>query len=403
MGALVAALILLMLAGVAVSGVIQIRIENTQSQLTGALRPAQLDAAGLGQASADQETAERGYLLTGDASVLADYQSASADAARYRQALGRDLADDPEAGRLLASFDEAATAWRTQSAEPEIAKAQHGALTGAGLVNSVMGSERRFQVVRTRLADLQEHVRQRTAAAVDANNSSQKLLSWLTLGGAIAAIALSLVAVVVLRYSLYRPLSRLVTSVRHVSAGHWDHSVPVTGPEEVATVASAVETMRLRILDDAAQSAAAQDQLARLEEGERIAFNLNDTVVAALFRTSLAVQSIASRHPAVADDLAITVADIDRIIRDLQAVASGMTARPEQGALSERVTEMIDGVTHGRDPAPGLRLAGALTEPISGAVVDEVVDLLRHVFRGTAGDTDPSTIEISLKIGRAHV
>lgn len=396
MGVLVAALFLLFLGVVAATGVLQARIGDTQARLTGSYRPAQVAVAGLTQAYADQEAGERGFLLTGDVTALDPYWSGTAEASTHRYELDRALAGDPTAERLLARLDQAAATWRTESAEPDIAQVQRGALVGSALASSALASERRFADVRTRLVDLQEYVRRQSGDQVDAINGSQTAQNRLVIGSAVAAIALGVVAIVVLRNSLYRPLSRLVTSVRHVSAGHWDQSVAVTGPEEVATTAAAVETMRLRILEQTARSAAAQEQLARFEEAERIAFDLNDTVVAELFRTSLAVQSVASRYPVAADELTSVSHDLHRIIRELQAVASGAGTGPSKGAFIERVMELIDDCARGRGSAPRLHLEGDVTGRLSGSLADDVIDVLRRVLRVEPVRVGSTDLEISL-------
>ena len=106
-----------------------------------------------------------------------------------------------------------------------------------------------------------------------------------------AFVVLVFIAGLMLRNSLSRPLTSLVAEVKRVAEGELGHSVDVAGPAELATVAAAVETMRVRIIAQTARAMEMQRQLDLTEESERIAGGLQDLVIRRLSGTGLVLQS----------------------------------------------------------------------------------------------------------------
>lgn len=94
-----------------------------------------------------------------------------------------------------------------------------------------------------------------------------------------AFVVLVFIAGLMLRNSLSRPLTSLVAEVKRVAEGELGHSVDVAGPAELATVAAAVETIRVRIIAQTARAMEMQRQLDLTEESERIAGGAQDPAV----------------------------------------------------------------------------------------------------------------------------
>ena len=92
------------------------------------LLPAQDDVAALGRAYVDQETGQRGFLLTASNTFLDPYNEGKADADRLVAGLRNNLAGDAEATQLLAAVVAAGEDWTTQAAEPQIAARLAGPL-----------------------------------------------------------------------------------------------------------------------------------------------------------------------------------------------------------------------------------------------------------------------------------
>ncbi|HSK58061.1 MAG TPA: CHASE3 domain-containing protein, partial [Actinomycetospora sp.] len=157
-----------------VAGLAQSRVADGVTQLAADTLPAHRETRALITASLDQETGQRGYLLLGDPSFLAPYhagQEVEADAVAALAELHR---DDPAANAQLAAATSTLTAWHREVAEPTIAA------RGAGPVptEQLQAAERRgtelFDMLRQRLAALEEHTVTQQRAQLDAVVAAQR-------------------------------------------------------------------------------------------------------------------------------------------------------------------------------------------------------------------------------------
>jgi CHASE3 domain sensor protein len=398
----VGGLLLLLLLTAGTTTTVRLRVTSIGHRLTETLRPAQSAAADLTKAYIDEETGERGFLLTNDLSFLEPYNSGELAAANARSQLTTRFADDTVSTGILADVGKAAVAWRTQVSDPEIAAFKSGSLTGPALVASVGKGRELFNALRVRLSDLQERINQLVSVALQDSSAAQTAANDVTIAAAIAAIVLASLAIWQLRTSFARPLNRLVTQVRRVSGGDLDHSVDVSGPLEVRTVGGAVEAMRTRILAESARSACAAQQVAKYEEAERIASSLGDTVIRQLFTTSLALQSAASRYPVASPVLASAIRDIDKALKDLQSAIFELTSAPGRQPLGNQVLDLVDQLEAGLGAAPEVQLVGGLDsellQPVAADVVAVVRDVVSAVVRPAGSGVSLSTNDGQLRL-----
>lgn len=400
---LVGGLLLLLLVTVAATLLVQQRLADARGVLITVLRPAQVTAVAFSQDYVDLETAERGFLLTGDPQQLAPYQQGVTETATLRQRLNALLGDDPQSAMLLHEIDTAALAWRTQSTDPEIAGRRAGTLTTAALQAKVPTDDTLFGILRGNLNALQARANQLVANETQTANSAQNLVSQVSLGAAVLAVLLAGVAAWVLRQSLSKPLAGLIAQVRRVRGGDLNRAVIATGPAEIAEVAQAVDAMRVRIITESEQASTSQQLLARYEEAERIGRNLNETVVQRLFRTGLDLQSAASRQPGMSPVLASAVDNIDRAIRELQAGIFGLTVPPSQEGLSTRVLEVVSDSEPELGLAPRVHFGGRLDGRMRPQVEDEVVDALRGILGGLIEQGRHESVRIALDIAEGQL
>jgi len=112
---------LLVLAGALAGATLLNRTDNVSRELTDDIQPARVAAAQLQAALRDQETGERGYLISADRQFLGPYfdgqhaEQAAAEDIRRRLGHRADLIAD------LDAIETASAAWRTNYAEPLIA------------------------------------------------------------------------------------------------------------------------------------------------------------------------------------------------------------------------------------------------------------------------------------------
>ena len=219
-------------------------VADAVHELSGRALPAQDDAAALSGAYVDQETGLRGFMLTGDPSLLDPYNQGRAEADRLVANLRKNLAGDVEGSQLLSAVVAAAADWTAQAAEPEIAARRAGPVTPAQLESMTGTGKRLFDALRTQLAALQARTGQLIDAQLDRVNSAQLVANIAQGIGSFLLFAVVGATVWLSRRLLTRPFNSVLGDVTAVANGAYDRPIRVMGPREVAVLAGAAETMR---------------------------------------------------------------------------------------------------------------------------------------------------------------
>lgn len=394
--ALVGGLLLLLLVTAAATTAARLYITSVGDHVRGALRPAQQSAAALSMDYVDMESGFRGFLLTREDQFLAPYESGSADVVRQEQRLRQLLSFDATSLRLIDAIDAANADWQQRAIAPGIAAARDGSLDSAMMLsNAQMGNES-FEVVRTRLAELQAQVDELTAAGLQQTSGAQRTVNTLTIVCAGLALLIGLITVLLLRRSLDAPLRRLLAQVRRVSDGELDRGVDGSGPAEVAELGRAVETMRVRILSEIGRATEASEQLVRLAETDRIARELGDTVIKKLFGIGLALQSATARFPVARPVFNRAVADLDQAINQLRSSLYGHIPPPPGQSLGLAVQTLVTDLESEVGVVPELVLTGDLDRELPDTVVAEVLGVLHEAMGALLGPGLAESVEIGL-------
>jgi signal transduction histidine kinase len=217
----------------------------------------------LGTAFVDQETAVRGFAISGKEDNLAPYTRGQADEKRYLAeidgVLGTSAADD----RIRVDVDEVgarAQAWRTEIAEPVITAVRaQGTAKGQALVEAA--STARFDQLRAALSQLQADilvVRDATAAAAKA--SSNTLVSLEAIGALVVMLA-GILLLILLDRLVSRPVMELAEQVRQVADGAYDTELSGRGSPELITLATDVDGMRRQIAAELTEVREARAQI----------------------------------------------------------------------------------------------------------------------------------------------
>lgn len=236
--------------------------DDASAHLQRTLEPARLELRTLLTALVDQETGERGYLLTGDERFLEPYvagEATAADAlARLRELLDHD--DD-----LLAGVDRIASrveAWQQLGADFEIAAKRDGRdSVVAALVASGSGSEL-FSDLRVEIDDTKAAIDEAAAHERDEVDRLDGVLLVVDLATLLLTAGLLLVTAVLARAWFTRPLQVLAGSVQDVAAGALHSTVTASGPPEFSELAADVDAMRRRILAEVEEAERAREALA---------------------------------------------------------------------------------------------------------------------------------------------
>ncbi len=346
-------------AGTVVSGFVLINSAVTQRdalvqqrRLTAALT----DAGTLLARYTDEETALRGYLLSGgQALFLQPYTNAErvippleADLQRQTNASATARA---EVTALVASHQQ----WSTAILEPELAQAKGGQLPLAVKSEASGAGKARFDDIRAADAKLTATLSDRFRVVSDrAASAGSRLRTDLFLVLAFLLVVLVTLMVGLLRF-VVGPLARVGSDLRKVSGGALDHAIADQGPTEVRNVALDAEAMRRRLRTEVANVARGEEALDQHGPAVR-------ALQLALAPTALAVPGIevATRLEPAQGLLAGDWLDLVPLFGDRLAVVigdvSGHGPRPAVFAL--RLKTMISAeLVGGRSPAAALHSA----------------------------------------------
>ena len=236
--------------------------EDASRRLHDTFEPALLELQALLTSLVDQETAERGYLLTGDESFLEPYDTGRAATSAGIDRL-RHLLDGR--ARMLAALEQVRSGvaeWQELGADPEIAAKRDG---NDEVVRSLVaegGGARLLLTVRTNIRELQGALRAEIADERDDLERLDRILVVVDLITLLAALVLLLVTAVLARRWVTRPLAILGRSVRDVVDGSLRSTVTADGPPELTELASDIDAMRRRVLAEVEEAERAREALA---------------------------------------------------------------------------------------------------------------------------------------------
>ena len=239
---------------------------RSDDQLTGRLDPAISDVDTLLTAFVDEETATRGYLLSGDATFLQPFDAAQPVIAADTAELDRLTAGDPVARRDIGAVLAAHGTWRTTAADPEQGDVRAGDLAAGRTLEASGVGKTAFDGLRIATADLGTHLEQQRLAVESRNRADQTRV--LVVGGTVVALLLLLLLTggMLLWRGILRPLQLLGTAADRVSLIDPDVALPAAVPPEIRNVGRAVERMRSQLARQLRTAREAQEALAQRGE-----------------------------------------------------------------------------------------------------------------------------------------
>ncbi len=210
--------------------------------------------AQLSTAYADQETGERGYVLSdGDPTFLEPYARGRAIARTLVAQLHADL-DVPALRRRLDVLTRAVASWQRQAADPEIALARNGEGEAAMARVAEGTGKDLFDQVRAALGPLAARVQAEENRAEQRVNDIRGRLTALFAAIVAVAVVGAVGAGFLIRRWITRPIDDLADEVRRVRTGALDSPIQITGPPELASLALDVDAMRGRIRQQLVES-----------------------------------------------------------------------------------------------------------------------------------------------------
>ncbi|MFC9976828.1 ATP-binding protein [Spirillospora sp. NPDC127200] len=257
-GSVVLGLLLLVAIGQTVLALYQ--HNQARAVLVEQVGPATLKQFDLTSAFGRQDSAIRAYASTGDRAQLDLYRKGVQEEAAATAEMRRLLRGVPKTQPVLDRLTRVTAdggAWRRGFAEPIAAGAGGGDLPAA----TERSGGALFATIRSDITGLQDALTGLHGQAADDLERRATITYW-SIGVALLIIVLASAAMgLLIRQTVLRPVSDLSTRVRAVSQGDFTHPLDIHGPAEIDELATIIDAMRRRILDEWRVSSEARQQL----------------------------------------------------------------------------------------------------------------------------------------------
>jgi signal transduction histidine kinase len=147
------------------------------------------------------------------------------------------------------------------------------------------------------------------------------------------------------------------------------------------------------------------EQIALLEDRDRIARDLHDLAIQRLFATGITLQSAVRfvDHPVAGERLLRAVDDLDETIKIIRTTIFGLRRRtdaPGVRGLRVRVAQVVEEAVEALGFTPALRMEGLLDVGVPAAVADQVVAVLAEALANVARHAHATSAEVALRVGR---
>lgn len=143
------------------------------------------------------------------------------------------------------------------------------------------------------------------------------------------------------------------------------------------------------------------EQLAMLEDRDRIARDLHDLAIQRLFATGMTLQSAARfiEHPGASDRVLRAVGDLDETIKIIRSTIFGLRAREEAAGqgLRARAVRAVEQAQAVLGFAPRLSMEGLLDTDVPSEVAEHVLAVLAEALSNAARHAKAGRVEVVLQ------
>ncbi|MFB7225372.1 sensor histidine kinase [Streptomyces sp. NPDC056227] len=146
------------------------------------------------------------------------------------------------------------------------------------------------------------------------------------------------------------------------------------------------------------------EQIALLEDRDRIARDLHDLAIQRLFATGMTLQSVVRlvEQPQARGRLLRAVDDLDETIKIIRSAIFGLCARDSgrfgQGLRARRTTT-VEQAARILGFQPSLRMGGLIDTDVPAEIADQVIAVLGEVLSNVARHAQATAVDISLVVG----
>ncbi|MGW4936542.1 GAF domain-containing protein [Streptomyces sp. NPDC004166] len=144
------------------------------------------------------------------------------------------------------------------------------------------------------------------------------------------------------------------------------------------------------------------EQIALLQDRDRIARDLHDLAIQRLFAAGMTLQSTQRfvDHPEAAERLSRTVDDLDETIKIIRSTIFGLRAHgggPEKAGLRRRVSEAVQVSAGTLGFTPALRIEGLVDTDVPGDVADHALAVLGEALSNAARHSGANSADVHLR------
>jgi signal transduction histidine kinase len=142
-----------------------------------------------------------------------------------------------------------------------------------------------------------------------------------------------------------------------------------------------------------------RDRLGRLEDRERIARNLHDTVIQRLFAVGMMLQAIApsASKPDDRKRLMQAVDEIDATIREIRTSIFALESHQHTGLRNE-ILEIVDETAERTGLNANLSFDGPIDAGIDSEIAEDVLAVLREALSNVARHADASAVDVRIAV-----
>jgi signal transduction histidine kinase len=142
-------------------------------------------------------------------------------------------------------------------------------------------------------------------------------------------------------------------------------------------------------------------ELAVLEDRERIARDLHDTVIQRLFATGMSLQAVLrmTDDPRAADRVHTAIDDLDDTIRDIRSTIFALQSHGHGAGLRSAMTDLVADAAGPLGFEPRLRVEGPVDAGVPEGIADHLLSTLREALANIARHARARQADVLLEVG----
>jgi signal transduction histidine kinase len=260
LAATIGVLLVLAVVGIGLALIANGTLTRNRHLLLDQVGPARRTAVALETALINEETGVRGFALTNQASFLEPYDNGlRAEKRAYAELEAREPTVGAPLATEVAVVRMRADAWRGAYVAPTLI---HPHPPRRAAIEQDVAGKRLFDSVRRGLTRLIAVLEAKDVHAHANLNGAADTLQLLLIIAAVLILGGVLLAGLILRRTITRPLTRLGSEARRVAGGEFSRPLTIAaGPREVAEVGAEIDAMRRRIVEELATVEAGRERL----------------------------------------------------------------------------------------------------------------------------------------------